>query len=173
MNIFRGKKSNEEKEKKMNVDEKTNVSFDEQIRKATEKVFNKEKEKLDKKTIRKNLIISLYGDVSAGKSTTINALTGKKLAEVNAIAGWTKEIKLHPFAENVYIADTPGLNDINEENSKKSEEFVEKNADIVLFFFKVTGTTRYEYEALRNIAKTKKPIIAILNYIDLWLRPRY
>ena len=80
--------------------------------KAFEESFTKESKKFEE-IKKQKLIISLYGTVNSGKSSTVNALTGQKLADVKAIAGYTKEIKLYEFKENVYITDTPGLDDIN------------------------------------------------------------
>lgn len=145
-------------------------NYEEMNEKIYEDAFEKsysEKETKFNEIIRQKLVISLYGDVNVGKSKTINALTGKKLADVRAISGWTKEIKLYQYSENVFIADTPGLKDINKENSKKTEEFVEKDSDIILFFINATvGLKDYEKEAFINLKKLKKPMVAILNKID-------
>lgn len=56
---------------------------------AFNKTFDEKHEEFEKITNQK-LIISLIGSVNAGKSSTINALTGKNYTEVKARAGWTK-----------------------------------------------------------------------------------
>ena len=116
---------------------------------------------------REKLIICLLGGVNAGKSKTINALTGIKYAEVKARAGWTKEISLYELKVGVFIADTPGLYDINEDVSKKVSEYVEENSDIILFFLNATvGITKHENDAFKEVAKLGKETIVVLNKID-------
>ena len=113
------------------------------------------------------LIMALYGSVNSGKSTTINALTGRKLADVKAIAGYTEEIQLYRFSKNVYIADTPGLEDINEEKSKLTQKFIERDTDIILFFFNAgVGASKPTVDAYNELRVLGKPIIAVLNKID-------
>ncbi len=134
--------------------------------KAFEESFTRENEKFEE-IKRQKLIISMYGSVNSGKSTTINALTGRKLADVKAVAGWTKEIRLYEFSRNVYITDTPGLDDVNEENSARAQEFVEKDTDIILFFFNASvGASKSTVDAYKELQKLGKPIIPVLNKID-------
>ena len=135
--------------------------------KALEESFEKESEKFEE-IKKKKLVISLYGNVNIGKSSVINALTGRKLANVRAIAGWTTKIKLYPLTENAYISDTPGLDDVTEENSKRAEEFVEQDADIIIFFLDANvGPTRSAVDAYLRLHSLGKPIIVVLNKIDL------
>lgn len=116
---------------------------------------------------KEKLIISLVGNVNAGKSSTINALTGVKYAEVKARAGWTKEITLYELKKNVFIADTPGLHDINEEVGKKAFTFIEDSADIILFFINASaGITKHEKDAFKELSKLDKEILVIINKID-------
>ena len=120
---------------------------------------------------KKKLIIALYGSVNSGKSSTINALIDKPLASVTAVAGQTKEIRLYKFTkdENVWIADNPGLDDINEENSAQAKEFIEEGADIILFFFNAgVGASKSTVDAYEELQGLDKPIIAILNKIDMF-----
>ena len=140
---------------------------------AYEKVFDKsfarESEKFEE-IKKKKLIIALYGSVNSGKSSTINALTGQKIADVKAVAGWTPDVELYPFPEdeNVLISDTPGLEDINEENSARAEEFVEKDADIILFFLNAgVGASKPTVDAYNELYTLGKPIVTVLNKIDI------
>ena len=135
--------------------------------KAFDESFERESEKFEE-IKKKELIIALYGSVNSGKSSTINALTGQKIADVKAVAGWTPDVKLYPFKENVWISDTPGLEDINEENSARAEEFVEKDADIILFFINAgVGASKPTVDAYNELYALGKPIIAVLNKIDI------
>ena len=138
--------------------------------KAFDESFAEESEKFEKFK-KKKLIIALYGSVNSGKSSTINALIDKPLASVTAVAGQTKEIRLYKFTkdENVRIADNPGLDDINEENSAQAKEFIEEGADIILFFFNAgVGASKSTVDAYEELQGLDKPIIAILNKIDMF-----
>ena len=105
--------------------------------------------------------------MNSGKSTTINALTGRKLADVKAVAGYTKEIQLYQFSKDVYITDTPGLEDINEEKSKLTQKFIERDTDIILFFFNASvGASKSTVDAYNKLHTLRKPIISVLNKID-------
>lgn len=141
--------------------------FDEgQFNKSVEQSFETESSKMEE-IFKQKLVISLIGDVNVGKSSTINALTGKKLADVSPHAGETTIVYPHPYSENVVIADTPGLSDINEEVSKKAKDFVHKDADIILFFFNAgVGPTKPIIDTFNELKKLEKPIITVLNKID-------
>lgn len=119
------------------------------------------------KISKEKLVISLIGSVNSGKSKTINVLTGIKYTEVKARAGWTKEISLYELKKNVFIADTPGLHDVDEEVSKKASDYVEENSDIVLFFLNAAvGVTRHEKEAYGKLTQLGREMIVVLNKID-------
>ncbi len=135
--------------------------------KAFEESFSKEEWEFEE-IKKQHLIISLYGTVNSGKSSTINALTGKNLADVQAEAGHTKEIRLYKFLENVFITDTPGLDDIDEENSARAQEFVEEDTDIIIFFFNAgVGASRSVVSAYQKLQSLGKPIIPVLNKVDI------
>ena len=63
----------------------------EAYKKAFDESFTSEKARSLRKLKIKELIIALYGSVNSGKSSTINALTGQKIADVKAVAGWTQQ----------------------------------------------------------------------------------
>ena len=132
-----------------------------------DKSFARESKKFEELK-KKKLIIALYGSVNSGKSSTVNALLGEPLASVKAVAGWNKEVMLYPFKENVLISDTPGLEDVNEENSARATDFIEKGADIILFLLNAgVGASKPTVDAYENLQKLGKPIIAVLNKIDI------
>ena len=116
---------------------------------------------------KEKLIISLLGSVNAGKSTAINALTGIKYAEVKARAGWTREISLYELKDGIFIADTPGLHDIDENVSQKASDYIEENSDIVLLFLNATvGVTKHEKETFNEVYNLNKEVLVVLNKID-------
>ncbi|MCL4216663.1 MAG: 50S ribosome-binding GTPase [Candidatus Hydrogenedentes bacterium] len=138
----------------------------EKIEEAFENCYDEKHAEFEKLS-REKLIISLIGSVNAGKSKTINALTGIRYAEVKARAGWTKEVSLYELRKGVFIADTPGLHDIDEAVSKKASNYVEENSDIILFFLNATvGVTKHEKEAFLQVSQLGKEIVLVLNKID-------
>jgi GTP-binding protein Era len=149
-------------------EEKFEKEFEKELEKGYEKVFKEEEEKFEN-ILKSKLVISLIGDVNVGKSETINALTGRRLSEVGPYAGLTKTVSLHKFSENVVIADTPGLDDINTEMSKRTKDFVDKDADIIIFFMNAAvGASKNSIDTFHSLKKLNKPIIIVLNKIDIW-----
>lgn len=133
---------------------------------ASKKAYDEKQAEFDD-IYREKLIISLLGGVNAGKSSAINALTGKNIADIKAVPGWTKEISLYELTTNVYIADTPGMNDIDEDVSKKAEDFIEKDSDLILFFINASvGVTKYDKVVFENIENLGKEIIVVMSRID-------
>lgn len=148
--------------------EKDNMFDDAKFNDSFSKAFDKEEAKFEKIKNEK-LIISLIGDVNSGKSETINALTGRKLSKVSATAGETVKVDTYRYSDNVYIADTPGLNDINQEVSKKAIDFVHKDADIIILFFNAAvGASKPIIDTYHMLKSLNKPIILVLNKIDIW-----
>ena len=146
-----------------------NTEYDSTLhQKKYEEVFEKEKEKFDELSKTK-LIISLVGDVNAGKSRTIEALTGKKLKNVSARPGSTEKISLYELKNDVFIADTPGLNDIREEIVKKAENYVQTDSDLILFILSVDpGLTGTIYKNYLKFKALEKRMFIVLNKVDVY-----
>ena len=146
-----------------------NTEYDSTLhQKKYEEVFEKEKEKFDELSKTK-LIISLVGDVNAGKSRTIEALTGKKLKNVSARPGSTEKISLYELKKDVFIADTPGLNDIREEIVKKAENYVQTDSDLILFILSVDpGLTGTIYKNYLKFKALEKRMFIVLNKVDVY-----
>lgn len=141
-----------------------------QMQQYNENDFN---EAYDEETDRVNqqldadILFAMIGDVNTGKSSTINLLIGDEVAQVGARPGETIGIDRYVYRDKIIFADTPGLDDINEQNSKETLDFY-KQADIVLFFLNAAGTVLSEGErkSFELIRKTNKDIIFVLNKID-------
>ncbi|TAA73675.1 GTP-binding protein [Planococcus salinarum] len=132
------------------------------------KMFEDEMKKVND-TLEQDLLISLIGEVNAGKSSTVNKIIGEDIASTNPMPGET--VSVDPYnmrgLENIKFMDTPGLNDPNDENPKKTLEFVQKS-DVVLFFLNAAGTvfSDSEKEKFTSIEKNNKDILIVLNKID-------
>ena len=133
--------------------------------KAYEEEINRVNEQLEKE-----ILFALIGDVNSGKSSTINlllGLQGEEAAKVGARPGETNSINTYHYKDKIVFADTPGLDDINENNSEETLKFY-KEADVILFFLNAAGTVLSEGErkSLEKIGKINKNIILVLNKID-------
>lgn len=146
--------------------------FDETLRRLASGaggVFDSEAARFEASQRGKKLVISVLGNVNAGKSKMINALTGMHLADVKPVAGWTKHVSLYPLPGNeaVLIADTPGLQDVDANVSQRAEEFVEKDSDVVLFFVNAAvGVTALEQQTYTRLRAAGCPVVVVVNKID-------
>ena len=129
--------------------------------------YDENHEKFDEIS-RNKVVIGLVGSVNAGKSRTINALTGITYADVKARAGWTRGITLYELRKGIFIADTPGLNDIDESVCEKTLEFVENECDIILFILNVaSGVNKHEKNVLETVSAPGREVLVVLNKIDV------
>lgn len=83
--------------------------------------------------------IGVFGNVNAGKSTFVNAVTGRSTAITSPVAGTTtdpvyKTMELLPIGPVVFI-DTAGLNDETVLGEKRKEKTIEvmKSCDMAVF----------------------------------------
>ncbi|WP_298823686.1 YcjF family protein [uncultured Planococcus sp.] len=142
--------------------------FEKEVIQAMDKMFENEMKKVND-ALEQELLISLIGEVNAGKSSTVNKIIGEDIASTNPMPGET--VSVDPYnirgLENIKFMDTPGLNDPNDENPKKTLEFVQKS-DVVLFFLNAAGTvfSESEKEKFLEIEKHNKDILIVLNKID-------
>lgn len=142
--------------------------FEQEVSQMMDAMFENEMKKVND-MLEQDLLISLIGEVNAGKSSTVNKILGEDIASTNPMPGET--ISVDPYnirgLENIKFMDTPGLNDPNDENPKKTLEFVQ-NSDVVLFFLNAAGTvfSESEKEKFTAIEKHNKDILIVLNKID-------
>lgn len=120
----------------------------------------------------KTLNIVLIGKVSSGKSSLINALLKKsrrqalETARVGAIAGVQKDIKILKLDDKVCLIDSPGLDDVRNENSDITKKFL-KNIDIGIFV--VTGAAdASQRKNLNDLKEHCDSYFVVLNKIDVW-----
>lgn len=122
--------------------------------------------------------IVIFGEISTGKSALINALVGSQVSAVDVRGGWTKEVwhvewsgagyMIPGFAQSqVVLIDTPGINEVGGGPRGEMARDAAQRADLILF---VTDSdlNETEYSALVELATFHKPILLILNKIDLY-----
>nr|WP_316047010.1 GTPase [Planococcus glaciei] len=94
--------------------------FEQEVSQMMDAMFENEMKKVND-MLEQDLLISLIGEVNAGKSSTVNKIIGEDIASTNPMPGET--ISVDPYnirgLENIKFMDTPGLNDPNDENPKK------------------------------------------------------
>ncbi|MEK4025627.1 MULTISPECIES: YcjF family protein [Sporosarcina] len=133
---------------------------------AFDQIFQQESDDINEQ-LKKEILIAMIGDVNAGKSSTLNRLMQKSVAEVGAQPGETKEVKKYYYRDNILFVDTPGLDDIYQEHSQETLKFYNE-ADVILFFLNAAGTvlSDTELKSLNKIATFNKKVIIVLNKID-------
>ncbi|WP_088009307.1 GTPase [Indiicoccus explosivorum] len=142
--------------------------YERDVNDALDRVFEEEMKHVHD-ALDQELLISLIGEVNAGKSSTVNRIIGENIAGTDPKPGET--VSVDPYnirgLEKISFMDTPGLNDPNDENPRKTMEFV-RNSDVVLFFLNAAGTvfSESEREKFREIEKLNKDILIVLNKID-------
>ncbi len=122
--------------------------------------------------------IVVFGEISTGKSALINALIGDQVASVDVQGGWTTEVgkvewgtceyRVPGFADSsVTLVDTPGINEVAGEDRAERAREAARRADLILY---VTDSdlNETEYVALLDLLGQSKPVIVILNKVDLY-----
>lgn len=126
--------------------------------------------------------IVVFGEISTGKSALINALIGREVSSVDVQGGWTKEVWQFGWetagyhvpgleSSEVVLIDTPGLNEVGGQQRADLAQEVALRADLLLF---VTDSdlNDTEYSALTTLVGIQKPILVVLNKIDLYSPPQ-
>jgi small GTP-binding protein len=126
--------------------------------------------------------IVVFGEISTGKSALINALVGREVTHVDVQGGWTKDVwhvawdgcgyRVPGLADSeIVLVDTPGLNEVGgQERADMAREAADRS-DLILF---VTDSdlNETEFSALLTLAREHKPIILVLNKMDLYTPPQ-
>ncbi len=135
-------------------------------------------QQMSEKLARGRIEIVVFGEISTGKSALINALVGRDVTAVDVQGGWTREIwhvawegagyRVPGLAESeVVLIDTPGLNEVGGQERADMARESAARADLIMF---VTDSdlNETEFSALMTLAATNKPLIVVLNKIDLY-----
>ncbi len=116
-----------------------------------------------------HLHIAVFGRVSVGKSSVLNALLGKDVFSVSILHGETKTENIEEWQEvdvgGVYLIDTPGINEVNGDEREKLAHEVANRSDLLLFVVD-SDLTEVELSALKTVSETQRPIILVVNKSD-------
>lgn len=115
-----------------------------------------------------SLIITLIGKVNAGKTSLFFKLLNinERRHKISPIAGWTKEIELLPVYKDTFLADTPGLDDIEAAVSAKTIDFIGSTDIFAHVINAAEGVTDTVKNCSDELFKTGRPVVTIINKID-------
>lgn len=118
-----------------------------------------------------HLHLSVFGRVSTGKSSLLNALIGEERFAVSPLHGETKHSTMQAWQEieagGVFLIDTPGLDEAGGEDRESLAKEVAGRSDLVIFVLDgdITDT---ELVALKAASSQGRPILVALNKGDLY-----
>ena len=118
-----------------------------------------------------HLHLAVFGRVSTGKSSLLNALIGEERFTVSPLHGETRHSSMQQWDEveagGVFLIDTPGLDEAGGEEREALAKEVAGRSDLVIFV--VDGDiTETELESLRTLLGRGRPVIVVLNKSDLF-----
>jgi small GTP-binding protein len=118
-----------------------------------------------------HLHIAVFGRVSTGKSSLLNALVGEQRFAVSPLHGETKRSSMQEWSEieaaGVFLIDTPGLDEAGGEDREVMAKEVAHRSDLVIYVIDgdITDT---ELSALRTLLEQGRPVVVALNKTDLY-----
>ena len=171
------KKNNNEQKKKTDIEQLKIDDVEQRLEQFQTQVNGKE---IDISSIKEDLQelksdhqkqdirMVLFGDISSGKSSLINALIPQAKGEVNVIGGTTKELKhytwLSPLGESVIVTDTPGFDEHERKLDELSLESVYK-AHIAIYLCE-GDLTDSQFNQIKDVVFLNKPLVVALNKTD-------
>lgn len=115
------------------------------------------------------LQIAIFGKVSSGKSSFLNAFFDipvcDKKFEVGARSGVTTEVISHYIGDHIRVVDTPGLLDVVEENSKVTEKALEGGVDVGILLLHGPADSSQK-EIYEQVKKGSGVIFLVRNFVD-------
>ncbi|MGB7414984.1 MAG: GTP-binding protein [Thermosynechococcaceae cyanobacterium] len=127
--------------------------------------------------------IAVFGLVSRGKSSLLNALVGQSIFATGPTHGVTQTTQqtgwnIYSQTDNlvrvvlagsgqsqVELIDTPGIDEVGGEDRERLAREVAQQADLILFVI-AGDLTKVEYEALSSLRKASKPLLLVFNKVD-------
>ncbi|GAB4416634.1 MAG: DUF697 domain-containing protein [Bacteriovoracaceae bacterium] len=169
--IQRAKESLENLNSELNLTDEERSALTNELNSIQEMI-----DKIDNGTVE----IAVFGEVSSGKSSLLNALLGEKAFEVGARNGVTvvkgkrewdliKHTSSSIRNSRVVLVDTPGINEVNGLERKEIAEETIRDSDLVLFVVK-GDMNDTEYEALKLLHSFNKPVIVAFNKVDVFTK---
>ena len=118
-----------------------------------------------------HLHLSVFGRVSTGKSSLLNALIGEERFSVSPLHGETRYSSMQAWSEveagGVFLIDTPGLDEAGGEDREALAKEVAGRSDLVIFVLD-GDITETELDALKAVLAQGRPVLLALNKADLY-----
>jgi GTP-binding protein Era len=117
--------------------------------------------------------VNIIGSPNVGKSTLTNALLGEKLAITTAKAQTTRHRILGMLNTPDYqliLSDTPGIIEPAyklQESMMEAVQSVFDDADVLIYMVEIGENKVKNPEVISRLAKTNKPLILVINKIDI------
>jgi small GTP-binding protein len=120
------------------------------------------------------LRVAVFGTVSSGKTSVINALMGRQVAATGPTHGTTTAGTLHTtewtgLGGAIFLTDTPGISEASAAGMLREREArdLAERSDLLLFVVD-HDLVRSEFDALARLAQIGKPLMVIFNKADLY-----
>ena len=118
-----------------------------------------------------HLHLSVFGRVSTGKSSLLNALIGEDMFSVSPLHGETRHSSMQAWnqveAGGVFLIDTPGLDEAGGEDREALAKEVAGRSDLVIFVLD-SDITDSELDSLKAVVTQGRPVLLVLNKSDLY-----
>ena len=135
--------------------------------------LRREIETLQERKETGKIFVSLFGDVSTGKSSIIHALlpdqsTHKTTLEINVRGGSTKDVNQYTWkstsGDKLVLTDLPGRN----EASGELDDLAKKEAirSQIVVYVTDSDLSRTQYQDIRQLQSFGKPMVVALNKSD-------
>ena len=112
--------------------------------------------------------VALFGEISSGKSSIINALIPNSNVVSNVTGGTTQSLDQYqwqsPAGDRLILTDMPGLNEARGELDRLAQQEALR-AHIVIYVLE-GDLTRTQADELQRLLELKKPTLVALNKID-------
>ncbi|PIE00818.1 MAG: GTP-binding protein HSR1 [Thiothrix nivea] len=113
--------------------------------------------------------IAVFGRVSVGKSSLLNALIGREVFSVSVLHGETRTSSIQNWEEyedgGLFLIDTPGINEVDGEERERMAREVAERSDLVLFVID-SDLTDVEFRALQMVVTGHRPTLLTVNKAD-------
>ena len=130
--------------------------------------IRQELEELQRRRAAGEIIVAVFGEISAGKSSLIRALLPGTDIAVDVRGGTTREITYYTWTssagDRLILADLPGLNEAGGHLDRMARDEALR-AHVILYVCE-GDLTRDQYQALRTLVDLGSPVIVALNKID-------
>lgn len=148
------------------------IGYQKLFRQELEESETQRIENLISKIDRCTMAIAVFGKVSTGKTSLVNALLGDRLGATGAINGVTQDVITYDWQPtskkiNLQLIDTQGIDEIDGAIRAAIALDAAKQADLILFVI-AGAMTRLEQEAIAQLQRCAKPILLVFNKTDLY-----